>query len=657
MRSFQGVVAGLAVAGLAILIATSGCGGAKSSSSSGSPNPSPNPMPASISVSISPASATVAAGGTAQFSATVSGTSNTAVTWSVDGVAGGNSSVGTISASGLYTAPSAAGSHTVTATSAADTSKSASASVTVTAPHPVGTASVLTYHNDNARTGQNLNETTLLPATLSPAHFGKLFSYPVDGQIYAQPLYVSNLTVNGAAHNVVYVATEHDSVYAFDADGATTAPLWKTSFANPAQGVSSVPSCDVGFGTIQIVPELGITSTPVIDPVSQTIYVVAESKENGVYMHKLHALDLTTGGEKFGGPVVIQGSVPGSSPFDSDGAGHLVFAPGKTSLLHLQRSALLLANGTVYIGFASHLDQNPYHGWLFAYNAATLAQVAVFNTTPNGTGAQGGKGALWASGGGPASDALGNLYAFIGNGTFDAASGGTDYGDTAIKWTPTLNVVDWFAPFNEAQLEQQDLDLGSSGAVVLPDQATSPTHLLVGGSKAGGIYLLNRDNLGHFNPAGDTQIVQSLPNAVGATFSTPAYWNQQVYFVAVGDFPKAFTLSGSHLSTSPSSQASHRFGFTGATPSISANQNTGGIVWTLENSGFARPNSCSDSTSVGAPAILHAYDATNLAHELYNSGLQAGDNAGPAIKFTVPTVANGHVYVGGQNQLTVYGAR
>ena len=720
----------------AMIVALMGCAGSHSSNTNGG-----NTGSSAISVSISPASATVAAGATQQFSASMQNSSNQNVTWSVDGVSGGNSANGAVNSSGLYTAPATAGSHSVTATSAADTSKSATAKVTVTASNSsllisptsvhlaagaskqfaaingsgaavvvswsvdgaiggnptvgtisanglytggptagthtvtatstanpnikasaqvlppavvLGSVAVTTFHNDNARTGQNLAETSLTPIAVTATTFGKVFSLPVDGQVYAQPLYVPNLAIAGAGHNVLIVATEHDSVYAFDADGLSTAPLWKASFVNPAAGVTSVPSCEVQNLVLQIVPEVGITSTPAIDSASHTVYVVAETKENGVYTFKLHALDLTTGTEKFGGPVVIQGMVTGSSPFGNDGAGHVLFTPGALARPVIQRTALALSNGLVYVAFASHQDNNPYHGWIFAYNAQSLAPDAIFNTTPNGQGAQGGKGGIWQSGAAPAIDSAGNLFLQTANGTFDAASGGVDYGDTALKLTPNLTVLDWFAPFNEATLQQNDLDLGAGGVVALPDQSGTVPHLLIGGSKEGRVYLLNRDSMGRFNPAGDSQIVQEIaPGVTGPIFSTPAFWNQNIYFFGVKGAAKQFALASDHLAAV--AQAPETFAFPGATPSVSANNNTNAIVWAIQSDAFGKSASCS-AAPAGGPAVLRAYDATNISKELYNSS-QAGarDLPGTAIKFTVPTVVNGHVYVGTANQVTVFG--
>jgi hypothetical protein len=501
--------------------------------------------------------------------------------------------------------------------------------------------SVLTYHNDNARTGQNLNETVLSPANVDVSHFGKLFSHDVDGYVYAQPLYLRNVAVPGrGTHNVVFVATEHDSVYAFDADtntGDNANPLWKTSFINPATGITTVRSADVPFG--EIVPEVGITGTPVIDANTGTLYVVAQTKENGACVHRLHALDVATGLEKFGGPVLIQATVPGNA----DGESTVSFTPD----VQLQRPGLLLVNGVVYAGWASYGDQFDYHGWLMGYNASTLRQVAAFNVTPNGDA-----GSIWQTGAAPAADANGNIYVVTGNGTFDADN--ANFGDSVLRLRPrsgTLAVADYFTPFNQANLDDEDLDLGSSGALLLPDQPGAHPHLLVAAGKEGTVYLLDRDNLGRFHPGDDSQIVQSINPDLDGVFNTAAYWNNRVYLLdcgraTPGDVLHAFALTNGLLSGTPVDETTTSFRFAGAVPAISANGVTNGILWAIQVRGFTPTQ----------PAVLHAYDASNLSTELYNSDqASARDNPGNAVKFAVPTVANGKVYVGAQYQLSVFG--
>ncbi len=502
---------------------------------------------------------------------------------------------------------------------------------------------VLTYHNDNGRTGQNLNEVRLTPANVNATAFGKLHSFPVDGEIYGQPLYMSQVRfADQSARNLVFVATEHDSVYAFDADNQTDGlPLWHASFIDPAAGVTPMDVLDLGISD-PATPEIGITSTPVIDPATQTLYVVAKTKETSAtttqYYFRLHALDIRTGAEKFGGPAVIDGSVPGSGE-PNDGLNHVLFQP----LMEHQRAALLLLNGVIYVTWASIGDLDPYHGWVMGYDAHTLQQVAIFNDTPNGF-----EGGIWQAGAGPSADPDGNFYVATGNGTFDY-NAGPDYGDSVLKLALTnsaLTVVDYFTPADQDELTANDLDLGSGGVLVVPDQNDTPLHLLIQTGKEGTIYVLNRDHLGHYQAGSNSQLIQSLPTVMGGSFGAAAYFNQRVYYCGMRDFLKAYTLRGGLLSTQPTSISAHQFGYGGSTPSLSANGGTNGIIWALDNGGFA----------TFSPAVLHAYDATDLGAELYNSA-QSGDRdaAGPAVRFTVPTVANGKVFVGTANELTVYG--
>jgi hypothetical protein len=509
-------------------------------------------------------------------------------------------------------------------------------------PRAQAGANVLTQHNDNARTGLNTNETVLTPANVSSTNFGQLFTQSVDGFVYAQPLVMTNVAIPGKGiHNVVFVATEHDSVYAFDADndsGGNVLPLWHTSFINPAAGVTSVPSADINC--TDLLPEIGITSTPVIDPVSGTIYVEAKTEEvtNGVmtFFHRLHALDVATGAEKFGGPVAIQTSVPGNGD-GNDGAGNVPFDP----MMHMNRPGLLLSKGVVYLGYASHCDNGPYHGWLIGYDAQTLAFSNVFNTTPNG-----GLGGIWQSGNGPAADTNGNIFVMTGNGTFDSTTN-NDYGDSFLKISTSngLQLADYFTPSNQDDLNSGDVDLGSAGPMLLPDSIGSVAHrhLLVSGSKAGTIYLVDRDSMGGFDPVNDN-IVEELPNAVGGSWSSPAYFNNTIYYLGSGDVLNAFPISQAFISPTPSAQGPDSFGFPGATPSISASGTNNGIVWVIQTDAFGN----------NGPAILHAYDATNVALELYDSD-NVNQDPGGAVKFAVPTIANGKVYTGAQYTLAVYG--
>ncbi len=502
---------------------------------------------------------------------------------------------------------------------------------------------VVTYHYDNARTGQNLAETELEPSNVNSDSFGKLFAQPVDGQIYGQPVELQNVAIPGkGTHNVVYVATENDSVYAFDADdnsGANASPLWHISFVDQSKGITPIPSADVG--TKMIYPEIGITSTPVIDPGSSTIYVVAATKENGNYFQRFHALDVTTGAEKFGGPVVIQGSVPGS------GWGSVNGMVSFDALRNNQRPALLLANNVVYIAWASHgLETvDPFHGWVIAYDKQNLKQVAAFATTPNG--AQGG---IWQSGDGLAADTNGNVFFMTGNGTFDAQNGGQDYGMSFVK-AAANGVADYFTPFDEARLSKMDQDLGSGGAMLLPYQKDSTHPLLtIGAGKNGVLYLLDQTNLGKFHASGD-QVVQTIQNAFDGhgLFSTPAYFDELLYFCAAGDVLRIFQMSQGMILPKPIATSTvGNFSFPGATPVISANANSNGIAWLLRyNPGSAQGH--------GFPATLFAFNSLN-ATRLYDS-TQAGerDRPGDSIKFATPVVANGKVYFGTATELEVFG--
>jgi hypothetical protein len=520
-------------------------------------------------------------------------------------------------------------------------------------------AGVLTQHNDIGRTGQNLQETILTPQNVKTKTFGKVFSYSVDGQVYSQPLYVPNVNIPGqGTHNVVYVETQNDSLYAFDADGLSATALWQISFINRSQGITPVPcgtdgNTDISCG---VYPIYGINSTPVIDPSTNTMYLVTRTANNGKYYQTLHAIDITTGAEKFGGPVNISGSVPGT------GAGSKKGIVSFDTLADVQRSGLLLLNSTVYIGWAGAL-----HGWVMGYNATTLKQVAIFNTTPNAQ-----LGGVWASGNGIAADESGNIYAAVGDALFDANTGGSDYGDSLLKFNADLSVLDYFTPNDEACRKLNDLDLGSAGPIVLPTQQGSvPNELIIAGK--GGkpcdsapvrsrIYLLNRSNLGQYNATQD-QDVEEVVGSGGGYWSSSAYWQGEssayVYSAGVngtggaGDHLNMFGVSDGLLSTAPAAQSTNVFPV-GATPSISANGTADGIVWAIER-----------QEALGVqpgdkPAILYAYDATNVATMLYNSGsmLSYGvqrDRGGCANKFAVPTIANGRVYVGTQNQLDVYG--
>ena len=580
-------------------------------------------------LSISPQVATLTVGQQQQFN------SNMPASWSVDGIPGGNTSVGTISSAGLYTAPAAAGSHTVTATASG---------MTQTAQVYVSNyTGVFTYHNDNARTGQNTQETVLTPALVNSTQFGKLFSVPVDGYVYAQPLYVSHLNFSGTIHNVVYLATENDTLYAIDADNGTV--LWQLSLI-PSGASTGLPG---DIPCTEALQEIGITGTPVIDSTSNTIYLVTTTKENGSYVQRLHAIDIINKTEKFGGPVVIAASVSGTGE-DSIG-GVVSFNP----LREFQRPGLLLQNGQVSIGWASYCDARPYHGWVIAYNATNLAQqVGVFNDTPNGH-----QGGIWMSGGGLAGDANFNTYLATGNGDYD---GNTEFGDSILNLGPPSNdsfrVATWFTPWDQNTMNDTDGDLGSGGILLLPDLPPGPPHqhLLVEAGKEGTIYLVDRDNMGEYCSScigGDPQIVQELQGVLlNALLATPAYWNGNVYFAPNSQPVLAFSFNSGGsglLSTSPIASSPSGVGGVGSSLVISANGNTNAIVWALDNSSFVNGGG-------GCCQVLHAYDAISLA-ELYNSS-QAPNNrdaGGPALHFNVPVIANAKVYVGAQGMLVIYG--
>lgn len=548
-------------------------------------------------VTVSPSTATTQVGATQQFSA------NTSVTWTA--------SCGAINSSGLFTAPSTTGTCTITAT-ATDGSGATGTATDKVVSAPPSSGNYTTWKNDNLRTGQQRNEKILTPANVNSAHFGILFSESVDAAIYAQPLYMSGLTVNGATHNVVFVATENDSVYAFDADTAGSY-LWRT---NLLHGGVPVPQANVGspiFGGI------GITSTPVIDPNTNTIYVVTEDLENSTnYIFRLHALDVTTGNEKFGGPVVVS---------DSN------FQPKE----QLQRSALLLANGNVYIAFASQGDHSPWNGWVFAYAAGSLSKVAAYNATSTGNG-----GGIWGGGNAIATDANGDIFVATGNGSWN---GTTNLSMSYIRLSPNLSELDYFSPFNEQSLSNSDGDLGAGGLLLVPDQSGTYPHELIGCGKPTPIYVVNRDNMGHLHSGVDSQIIQELPNVVGGTsgtqagdhcFMSPAYWQGNLYFIGNNDVIKMFKLNGSTglINSTPSSKGTFDFVFPGAQPVVSSNGSSNGIVWAV------------DHTSAVA---LHAFDANNVATQLYQSG-----SLGSGTKWSTPTVINGKVYVATNGKLYVF---
>lgn len=605
-----------------------------------------------VTVSVTPANVSISTSQTQQFTATVQNATNTAVTWMVDDIQGGNADVGIISPTGLYTAPARAGTHVITATSVEAPTRSANVQVTVKF-----FSGVLTYHNDNGRTGQNLKETALTPRNVNTARFGKLFTYYVDGYVYAQPLYVANVSIGGQLRNVLYVATEHNSVYAFDAENPGAGPLWHVSFIDPANGVTTVPYQDTasppGYtgpgpvrpeGCTDLTPEIGITGTPVIDAATNTLFVVAKTKEvtgTGVaYEHRLHALDIATGAARPGSGRTLQASVPGTTS-PNDGNGRVLFQ----SLRQNQRAALLLKDNVISIAFSSHCVIRPYQGWVLSYDSRSLNPLGAFNVSPNDPK---GKGGIWHSGGGPAADDSGNIFVMTGDGPFDAASGGTSYSDSVLKLSNgSLTLSDYFTPFNYQQLENANADLSAGGPLILPDQAGAPPLMLSIG-KQGVAYLLNRNNLGRFQAGSDSQIVQSFGWGQCGTancmiYGTPAYFDSKVYMAAVGDRLRSYTLSNGRFSATPV-QSPNTFPWPGASPVISANGSNDGIVWALQTNGS------------GQAAVLHAYAAADVSTRLYGSDENPGrDNPGPAVKFTIPTVANGKVYIGSQYQVSVFG--
>jgi outer membrane protein assembly factor BamB len=497
------------------------------------------------------------------------------------------------------------------------------------------TAQVLTYHNDNARTGENLLETTLKPSNVNASTFGKKFTDSVDGAIYAQPLYVAGLAIPGQGiHNVVFVATEHDSVYAFDADTAVP-PLWHVSFIDPAHAITTVPSNK--WWQSDLTPEVGITGTPVIDPGTGTLYVAAKTQRStprGLrYAYTLHALDISTGAEKLGGPVEIHPSVLGR------GTGSVKGNVRFQAKFQLQRPALLLDGGVVYVAFGSLGDFGPYHGWVVGYAASNLAQVAVFNDSPNSE-----LGGIWMDGDAPASDGAGNIYVSTGNAPFQPAQKGGAYGDSVLRLTRSLKVADYFAPQGLRHLLTHDLDLDSGGVILVPEELGGTHGLVVGGGKDGTLYAVRTASMGHHKKQNPN--VQAIVNPRFRIFSTPAYFNGSLYINAVGDVLKRYSIVHGRL-VGPLSTSAGSVAYPGANLSISADGAQNPIVWSLE---------MSDSPNRPKVAVLHAYDADDVNDELYDSD-EAGsrDQPGTAVKFAVPTVASGKVYVGTQTGLAVYG--
>jgi hypothetical protein len=589
------------------------------------------------SITTQPSNQSVNVGSTATFSVVATGTTPLTYQWQkgTTPITGATAASYTTAAT---TSSDSGSQFEVVVTNSVGSITSNAATLTVTTVAPSAT-DVLTYHNDIARTGQNLNETILSTSNVTSAKFGKLGLYSVDGLVDAQPLYASSVAVpSSGTHNILIAATEHDSVYAFDAD--TGATIWHSSMLKSGETTSDNRGCG------QVTPEIGVTSTPVIDRTSGTngaVYVVAMSKDgSGNYHQRLHALDLALGAELFSGPVDIQATYPGTG--DNSNGTSVMFDPGQ----YEERAGLLLTNGIVYTGWTSHCDIRPYTGWIIAYSKSTLAQTSVLNITPNGN-----EGAIWMAGAGLAADTSGNIYFLDANGDFDTnlnSSGfpaNGDYGNAFMKLSTSggLAVADYFEVYNQSSENGSDTDLGSGGAMVLPDLsdgAGHTMHLAVGAGKDSNLYVVNRDAMGKFNPSNNNSIYQELPGALpGGVFAMPAYFNNTVYYGSVGSPIQAFTITNAKLSASAAAHTANSFGYPGATPSISANGASNGIVWAVENS---------------SPAVLHAFDASTL-NELYNSNQAASgrDHFGNGNKFMTPTIVNGKVFVGTPDGVAAFG--
>jgi hypothetical protein len=613
---------------VALALALWGCAGAT--------NPSSSTKATFPVFTIQPASQTVTVGQSATFSVVAAGTAPLTYQWQKN-----NANIsGATSAS--YTTPSTVSGDSgatfrVMVTNPVTSVTSNSATLTV---NPVVTSAgtdVTTYHNDIARTGQNITETKLTQANVNSTTFGLLRNLTVDGRVDAEPLYLSQLSVTGSAHNVVFIVTEHDSAYAFDSD--TGAQLWKVSLLGSGETSSDDRGCS------QVSPEIGITSTPAIDRTAGThgiLYAVAMSKNGATYFQRLHALDIATGAELEGGPVTVQATYPGTG--DNSSGGQVVFDPKQ----YKERAALLLLNGVIYTSWASHCDFSPYTAWIMGYNQTSLAQTRLLNLTPNGA-----EGSIWQSGGGLAADAQGNIYALMANGTFDTTLDANgfpskqDYGNGFVKISTTggnLQVADYFNMSNTVNESGGDIDLGSGGAMVLPDLSygtANTLNLAVGAGKDGNLYVVNRNNMGKFSSTSNN-VYQELPGALpNGVWGVPAYFNNAVYYCDVNATLKSFSITNGKLSTTPVHTAAS-FTYPGVLPSVSANGTSNGIVWTIENTGTA---------------VLHAYAANDLTQELYNSNQASSgrDHFGSGNKFITPTIADGKVFAATTNSVAVFG--
>jgi len=602
-----------------------------------------------------PAGTTNYVGSSAIFSAVVVGSQPLSFQWAHNGTNVPGATSTTLALNSLNLAD--AGNYTLAVTSAYGVTNSQPAVLTVLPIPASAHPPMLTYHGDNTRQAANTNEVLLTLASVNTNNFGKLFSYAVDGYVYTQPLVMTNVTIPGqGVHDVVYIATEHDTVYAFDADGnpgTNGGLLWKTNLGISAlSATATFGGRYTGGGYTDILPEVGATGTPVIDPVSGTLYVNAFTHEGANYIHRIHALDITTGHERSYSPVIVTASFPGT------GVGSVGGVVPFSAVQHNQRPALALAGGILYVGYAGYADTDPYHGWLIGFNATNLVQLTnyTFNTTPNAStsafGAHAAEGGIWQGGGGLCVDANTNIYFMSGNGSFSQNTNGGDYADSFIKLSTASNhlaVADYFTPYNQASLAAGDTDLGSGGPILLPDSAGSAAHphLIAGCGKQGTMYLLDRDtNMGHFQAANDSQIVQSVIGANNGGWSCPAYFNHLLFYQASSGPMNALSLSNGVLSTTAVSQAPVSFGAFNGGPVISANGNNNAIAWVINSAAYGS----------SGPGVLYAFNATNLSQSLYNSSqLSARDNPGGAVKLTTPTVTCGKVYVGAEYQLSVYG--
>jgi len=621
---------------ICLVLSLLSCSSANTPGSGSNPK---SPAPVAPTISTQPANQTVTAGQTATFSVGAAGASPLAYQWQQNGAAISGAT------SNSYTTPVTTTANSgeqfrVVVTNAVGTITSGIATLTVNPATSGSAIDVVTYHYDNLRTGQNVHELILTPANLNVSAFGKLGEFAVDGLVDAQPLLLANLAIPGKGNkNVLYAVTENNSIYAFDADSITATGgtvLWQVSALLSGETPSDNRGCS------QVTPQIGITSTPVIDRGRNAIYIVAMSKDSkGNYYQRIHALDLTTGKEIFGGPMTVQATYPGSG--DNSSNGSVVFDPKQ----YKERPGLLEVGGTIYTMWSSHCDDRPYTGWIMSYSADTLAQTSVLNLVPNGS-----QGAIWMAGAAPGADASGNIYFIMGNGDFDTTLNPSGFpsngncGNCFAKITSTtpLTLLDYFTPLNTVAESNSDTDFGSGGQLLLPDvvdDSGNIHHLAIGSGKDANIYVVDRDNMGKFNGNIDNIYQQINGQLAGGVYSKPSYFNGTVYYGAVNDSIKAFPIVNGMLATTPSSRSAHTFGYPGATPSISASGTTNGIVWVVENS---------------SPAVLHAYDATNLATELYNSNQAPnGKDTFSNNKFITPMVANGKVYVSTSKSVAVFG--